>query len=167
MTHPADEALPPHDPALLEAFDNYARTLVHKPHRMTPAMWPKGWPFFEAGWNARAALAAAPAAQAEPQAQAGEPVAWVVFALVGDSWVAQYPVRMTQAAAKADCKLYATGTNLEVRPLYAAPPKSAALTDARLRKMWEDGWGAYCSYAAFTAVSRTIERAHGIGAQEG
>ena len=38
--------------ALLDAFDAFAQSLVAHPHRMTPEMWPKGWPFFEAGWNA-------------------------------------------------------------------------------------------------------------------
>ncbi len=41
--------------ALLAAFDTYARTLVQKPHHMTPEMWPKGWPFFAAGWAAAVA----------------------------------------------------------------------------------------------------------------
>ena len=38
--------------ALLDAFDAFAQSLVAHPHRMTPEMWPKGWPFFEAGWSA-------------------------------------------------------------------------------------------------------------------
>lgn len=38
--------------ALLDAFDAFAQSLVAHPHRMIPEMWPKGWLFFEAGWNA-------------------------------------------------------------------------------------------------------------------
>jgi len=41
--------------AMLDAFDSYARTLVHKPHQMTPAMWPNGWHFYEAAWRAASA----------------------------------------------------------------------------------------------------------------
>lgn len=38
--------------ALLDAFDKHTRSLVARPHPMTPEMWPKSFPFFEAGWNA-------------------------------------------------------------------------------------------------------------------
>jgi hypothetical protein len=51
--------------ALLSAFDKYAQTLVAHPHPMKAEMWPKGFPFFEAGWQARAS---APQASAQPVA---------------------------------------------------------------------------------------------------
>jgi hypothetical protein len=38
---------------LLSAFDHYTQSLVYKSHPMTPEMWPKSWPFFKAGWDAR------------------------------------------------------------------------------------------------------------------
>jgi len=45
---------------VLEAFDNYARQFTYNNHPAKPEMFPKGYPFFEAGYRA-AMLAAAPA----------------------------------------------------------------------------------------------------------
>ena len=57
------------------------------------------------------------------EAGTGEPVAWAVYAKVEDgSWQIQYPVRFTEADAKADFQMYEKTTQLRVIPLYTAPP---------------------------------------------
>lgn len=37
---------------LIIAFEKYCHTLMKFKHRVTPEMWPKSWPWFEAGYLA-------------------------------------------------------------------------------------------------------------------
>lgn len=54
------------------------------------------------------------------QALAREPVAYGIFAMIPDEgWVLQFPNYPERADAERMCSVFAAGTELEVRPLYA------------------------------------------------
>lgn len=60
-----------------------------------------------------------------------QPVAWALFGYIeGEGWVAQHPVRFTEAQCESDKSMYATDALLAIRPLYASPVAAAPQGDA-------------------------------------
>jgi hypothetical protein len=78
-----------------------------------------------------------------------EPVAWI-----DDSGHPKHRLYLQSATEK---RLYGP-----LRPLYTAPPQRKPLTEDEIAKMY-----AGCKYGSVVELARSIERAHGIGGDDG
>jgi arylsulfatase A-like enzyme len=101
------------------------------------------------GWDNAVPLAheVSEALRAALDEPAAEPVAWGLFAKIDNGeFHLQHPVRFAKSDAKDDASMYAPGTVLEIRPLYAHPPAPPASPDEDVKvvRLTREKYEAMC-----------------------